>query len=488
MHCNEKQARVKIPTLPQTTRQGWGTPGVLFLLIVVVAFNLSLSAEQKPASVSYDLKVSIEPSQGSIDVHGIVAVPLETEAKTLQFGLHETFAIKKLLVNGRRAQFSFQPGDPSPIFPAAKKVSVNLPASVAPGKVQLKIEYSGRLKDIPEFGTLEDQKQAMDDQINARLVELANYSAWYPQFRVYGHPIETSLEVSLPKGWTAICSGKKVDELEKNGRSITRWSSPQDVDIVITAAPNYKRKVIPVSDGQIEIYYTQLPEEFIAREGGEIAAVISLFTEGLGSTTIPSGTVKQVFSPKRKGQGRAGIARPGLIVTSEGRMLEELAKDPKFSLLQDVAHEIAHFWWNFGAGQGDWINEAFAEYWSAVAVERIAGEQQFQNVLERYRSEVRDLSADAPSLSKVPFDGSGFVVRYYKGPLMLDSVRQTLGSDAFYGVAREFFQTYKGKSIETAEFRTFWKQKLGDNGDVIDVWLSSVGGLPEMEKSGRPSL
>jgi hypothetical protein len=88
---------------------------------------------------------------------------------------------------------------------------------------------------------------------------------------------------------------------------------------------------------------------------------MNLFTQRLGKTTIPSGTIKLVFSPKHKGQGRAGIVRPGMIVTSEGRMLEELARDPKFSLLRDLTHEIAHFWWNFGAGQGDWINETFAE-------------------------------------------------------------------------------------------------------------------------------
>jgi aminopeptidase N len=249
---------------------------------------------------------------------------------------------------------------------------------------------------------------------------------------------------------------------------------------LITAAPNYKRKVIPVPDGEVEIYYTRLPEEFIDRDGGEIAAVVNLFTERLGSTTIPSGTVKHVFSPKRKGQGRAGIARPGMIVTSEGRILEELAKDPKFSLLQDVAHEIAHFWWNFGTGQGDWINEAFAEYWSAVAVERIVSDEQFQKVLDGYRSGVQALPTDTPSLSKVPFDGSGFVVRYYKGSLMLDYLRGAMGSNQFYEAARDFFQTYKGRSIGTAEFRRFWKEKLGDKKDVLDKWLDSAGGLPEM--------
>jgi hypothetical protein len=478
------RVETKIPTSGKTG-QKWGTLGFVFLLIVILASGIVALAEEKTGPVSYDLKIRIEPAQGTIVVHGNVGVPVEAGAKTLQFALHETFAIKKLLINNRAAKFSFQTGDPNPFNPATRKVTVHLPKNVPAGKIQLELEYGGKLKEIPEFGTFPDQKQAMDDQINSRLVELANYSSWYPQFFVFGHPIESALEVSLPKGWLAICSGKKLDEQMQEGRTVTRWSSAKDTDILITAAPNLKGKIIPLVDGQIDIYYTQLPEEFIDRDGGEIEGVMNLLTGGLGSTTIPSGAVKHVFSPMRKGQGRAGIARPGMIVTSEGRMLDLLANDQKYSLLQDVAHEIGHFWWNFGAGQGDWINEAFAEYSSAFAVRQMVSEEQFQKVLERYRGEVRELPADAPSLAKVPFDGSGFVVRYYKGSLMLESIRQTMGDGAFGAAAREFFQTYKGQSIGTAEFRGFWKKQLGDKKELVDIWLDSGGGLPDVARASR---
>lgn len=458
----------------------------VFLLPVFSSFIFAQNApifgvHEKRVPVSYDLKAMIQPREGGIQVQGRIIVPVEPGAKTLQFGLHETFEIKRLRVNGRAATFSFEPGDPSPIFPATRKVLVKLPTPPSAGTIQLEIEYGGKLKEIAEFGTYEDQKHALDDQINGRMVELANYSSWYPQFFVFGHPIETMLEVSLPEGWTAICSGKKLPVQQKEGAAVTRWSSALDTDILITAAPNYRQKVIPLAGGQLEIYYTRLPEAFVEEEGREIAAVMNLFTTRLGETTIPSGIVKHVFSPKHKGQGRAGISRSGMIVTSEGLVMEELAKDPKFSLFQDIAHEIGHFWWNFGSGQGDWINEAGAEYWSALAVEQIIGKEQFQKVLDGYWSEVRDLPPDAPSLATVPFDGSGFVVRYYKGSLMLDWIRQMMGSDQFYGAARDFFQTNRGKSIGTAEFRTFWKQELGDKKDLLDAWLDSTGGLPKVE-------
>ena len=461
----------------------WSEVSPFLLSFLAVMVILPLSAEERPMPVSYDLKVTIDPELGTIAVRGTIDVPPgEPASKTVQFALHETFAIKQLSVNGHVASFSFQPAEPTPINPATRNVRVNLPSGGRPDNIHLEIEYGGRLKEIPEFGTFADQKQAMDDQINSRLVELANYSSWYPQFFVFGRPLKIALEVSLPRGWIAVCSGKKISDRTKDGRAITQWLSPNDTDILIAASPNYKRKAVHLPDAEIEIYNTQLPEEFVENEGQQVAEVMKLFSDWLGETTIPSGTVKHVYSPKRKGQGRAGIARTGMIVTSEGRILDALASDPKSSLFQDIAHEIAHFWWNFGAGQGDWVNEAFAEYFSALAVEKVLSEQQFQSVLKNYRAAVHELPPEAPSLSKVPFDGSTFVIRYYKGSLLLDHLRHVLGDDAFFRACRDFFQTYKGRSIGTADFRSFWKTRLGDQKDSLDAWLDSAGGLPQ---SGR---
>jgi len=457
-------------------------------LLLVLSFVLSLYtptlAEEKPISVSYDLMVLVDPATGTLGVRGKMEVPLESPpAREIQFALHETFAIKRLSLNGHAVSFSFKATEPTPINPATRYVLVSLPPGVQQGKIQIDIEYGGRLKDLPEFGTFPQQKLALDDQVNPRLVELANYSSWYPQFFVMGHPLEIKLQVSLPEGWVAICSGKKLEQRVEYGRSITRWSSPRDTDILIAASPNYKEKSTRLSDVAIEIYYTQMPDTFVESEIRQIADVMKLFTDRLGETTIPAGTIKHVYSPKRKGQGRAGIARPGMIVTSEGLTLKELANDPKFSLFQDIAHEIAHFWWNFGAGQGDWINEAFAEYFSVIAVQKIVSEQQSDSVLETYRKRVRELPANAPSLSTVPFDGSGFVIRYYKGSLMLDYLRHALGDGKFFQDSRDFFQAYNGKSIGTAEFRGFWNARLGDQKDALDVWLDSTGGLPQLQKA-----
>lgn len=455
--------------------QRWRIIALLLLLITPII----LQAEEQSSPPLYDLKVTIDPEAGSITVQGIVEVLVENPAASnFKFNLHETFAIKKLLVNGKQATFAYAPVESELPLAASRGVIVNLPPGLSQNRVHMDIEYGGRMKILPEFNASPDWRHSLDDQINSRMVELAGYSSWYPQF-VFGETLQVELALSLPPNWTSICSGKKLEDHVREGRALTRWSSPKDMDIVILAAPNYKEKSIRESGINLEIYYTQLPEQFVGQEGAQIGRVLKLYSTRLGEANIPSGTIKHVYSPKRKGQGKAGFARPGLIVTSEGLTREALALDPKFSLFQGIAHEIAHCWWNFGVGQGDWINEALAEYFSAIAVQELASEEEFRTILADYRKQAGELPADAPSLSTVrPMEQTSFVVRYYKGAVMLDTLRQTMGDEKFFLASREFFQTYTGKPTGTPEFRSFWKARLGGQEDLIDVWLDSRGGLP----------
>jgi len=448
------------------------------LSIVALLFFVA-AAGKSNSPPAYDLTVTIEPDAGSIAVRGTVDVPLESPAATtFKFNLHDSVTITKLLVDGKRATFTFGTVESPFPMPASRGIVVALPAGAGQNRVRMEIEYSGRLKVLPEFGATEDMLHSMDDQVNSRMVELSPLSSWYPQFG-FVQPLQVELALSLPQGWISICSGKKLEERIQDGRALTRWSSPKDTAIMILASPNYKKKSLREAGVNIDIYYTRMPEAFIAQEGTQIAGATNLYSTLLGETNIPAGTIKHIYSPKRKGQGKAGMALPGMIVTSEGLTMEALSQDPKFTMFQWIAHEIAHYWWNFGAGQGDWINEAFAEYYSAIAVQKLSSQAEFQAVMADYRKQAGELPAEAPPLATVPImEPTSFVVRYYKGSLMLDAVRQLMGDAKFFQASREFFQEYTGKPTGTPEFRTFWNARMRDHKDLVDAWLDSHGGPP----------
>jgi aminopeptidase N len=82
-------------------------------------------------------------------------------------------------------------------------------------------------------------------------------------------------------------------------------------------------------------------------------------------------------------------------------------------------------------------------------------------------------------LRKEEISASGSVVRYYKGSLMCDELKKTLGDKAFFRGAQDFFKLYRRKPAGTCDFRSFWKQRLGVQNNLLDAWLDSAGGEPK---------
>jgi hypothetical protein len=422
----------------------------------------------------YVLDVRLDPERGHLRASARVSVRLAGGASAVSFDLHETFRILDCAVDGKPARCArVDPPGPGGT-PGSRGVTAELPPGARPEVVELQIRYEGKLRDLPTWGQPGAQGPFMDDALRADRVELALYSAWYPGFG-FGPTFDVDLDLGIPRGWGVTCIGEERDRRESASETRTRWEARSVNDVVVVASPRLRSKEIATAAGRVLIHHTRLPEGFLVEEGRETERTLRLFTEILGGSS-GGRTVQHVYSPRDWGQG---YARPGLIVVSEGRVLRSLVEDPDTSFLHGHAHEAAHFWWRFGAGQGDWINETFAEYFALLAVRSIQGEDEFRKILDRERDDVRGLAADAPALAVVPFsnDGPGYTIRYHKGALMLDSFRRRLGDGVFLGACRRFYEGIEGRSAGTPEFRAHWREVLGDD-ELLSAWLDSPGSVP----------
>jgi len=109
---------------------------VIFVLALFLLASSGLLAQPQPQPIAYDLSVRIEPDAGSLAVQGSVEfIPENPAAETFQFDLHETLEIKKLVVNGKEATFTF--GSPVGPFPlaASRGVIVAIPAGVSRDRI-----------------------------------------------------------------------------------------------------------------------------------------------------------------------------------------------------------------------------------------------------------------------------------------------------------------------------------------------------------------
>jgi hypothetical protein len=90
---------------------------------------------------------------------------------------------------------------------------------------------------------------------------------------------------------------------------------------------------------------------------------------------------------------------------------------------------------------------------------------------------------------KLPFnnDPHGYTIRYFKGALMLEAFREHLGDAAFFDTGRGFYESIRGRSVGTGDFRAYWTKVLRED-DLLTSWLDSAGSVPVSGPAGAIDL
>jgi leukotriene-A4 hydrolase len=175
------------------------------------------------------------------------------------------------------------------------------------------------------------------------------------------------------------------------------------------------------------------------------------------------------------------------------------------SLVSLIAHELAHSWSGnlvTNATWSDfWLNEGFTTYIERRIVEDIYGHDRAEVEAVLGLAELRRQLAHLPEKDQVlhidlngrdPDDGMT-QIPYEKGALFLRTLEHTFGRARFDGFLRAYFDEHVFKSITTADFEVFVRDRLFRHdphaAETIDLagWLERPG-LPEVfaePKSGR---
>ena len=101
------------------------------------------------------------------------------------------------------------------------------------------------------------------NMVNANLVEIALYVAWYPKL-THVATFTFQLEADLPANFVPVVNGARGDETGAIGRRVTRWKSYGPVgDIALIAAPGLQMTASTGGGSTIEIYYDKVPKSYV---------------------------------------------------------------------------------------------------------------------------------------------------------------------------------------------------------------------------------
>ncbi|HEX6086241.1 MAG TPA: M1 family aminopeptidase [Thermoanaerobaculia bacterium] len=168
------------------------------------------------------------------------------------------------------------------------------------------------------------------------------------------------------------------------------------------------------------------------------------------------------FNIIEKNEYASGQAPPAtMFITQEAfnPLDDEASKFFSQGVNHRYAHEIAHQYWGhvvkMPSGEEQWLTESFAEYSSALLINKMKGKRAYETMINEWRR-TGSTAADAstiPTANRLRGDGAGMHranLVYNKGAYLLAVLHKQLGDEKFLTFMKSYQKTFNFKYGTTA--------------------------------------
>lgn len=398
------------------------------LLFVSLCFGTEARGEPAP---HYRIRLTLHPDEQELEAE----VWVRSAASPL-FYLHGGLHIQEARTGD--TMVSFRPDTSA----GALDYSVGIPYrldSIGSGTVYLR--YSGAIRDVVH----------QVNMISPDHVELAYYAAWYPIFT--GMPGYTyDLEIDVPSGFVTTTNGRLSGTTERDGRTITTWSSfGPSYDIALVSGPGLSTLALETGQLQVEMLYGRLSPEYMQSKMKRLSEDLDLLTASFGKPYV-QGVPRFVYAPR----AGWGYSRIPLIIVSEDYVRSQI-EQPWGDARNDhgSSHELAHFWWSIANASttDDWINEGLAEFSAFRLSESRQGKAFADTLIQEYRRHAAESQTDASIAETETSSPDRYVNRYEKTTLMLIELQNRAGRERLDAFLTSIHTRYRsGGTLTTTTF------------------------------------
>lgn len=284
------------------------------------------------------------------------------------------------------------------------------------------------------------------------------------------------VEVSAPKDFKLVTSGKTIGSSENGEIQTLHVASGPARDFYLAASPNYTE--FAQAFGEVTIRsYAPAGDQAGAEMARDVAGrAIENFSARYAP--FPYTELDIVSTPTLA----LGIEYPGMIaITSRIYDVDGDYRGAPASIYMEstVAHEVGHQWF-YGLVGGDqlddpWLDESLSQF---ITLQYYAdeygasGEQGFRNSLEGRWDQVG--RAEIPiGLPVAEYSGQEYsAIVYGRGPLFFVALRETMGQENFDAFLKEYTETLSW-GIATPEFLQSLAEThcACDLNDLFDEWV-----------------
>jgi aminopeptidase N len=415
----------------------------------------------------YDLRLQINPDKKSIKGSNTITYQVQENTKLLQIDLEPSLKILAIRQGKKNLQF----------HRIERAVFVKLSKVQKKNDVHsIEIQYEGSpivAKQAPWDGGFVWKQDTSGKPWVGVACQGVGASVWYPcKDHWSDKPDSVRLQYDVPKGLVAVGNGNlvKKEELADASRYIWKVSYPiNSYNITLNVADyrHFSDEYIAQDGQKLALDYYVLPENLEKAKKHfeqEVKKMLACYEKLFGKYPFWNDGYALVETPYLGMEHQGAIAYGNQYQMGySGNDLTGTGIQRTFDFI--IIHETGHEYWGnsiSGYDKSDmWIHEAFCTYGEALYVECLQGKEKAFTYTNGWQRIVRN---DTPIIPQ-PFsnqEGSGDM--YFKGALMLHTLRNVLDDDAkWLKIIYDFAQDFKGKITKTDEVLEYFERKMQKN-------------------------
>ena len=421
-----------------------------------------LRAERTAYDVKrYDLNITINPEQRSIKGFNEITFDVVSPTQKIQIDLFENMKVDSIIWNTKKLNYK---RDNDAVF-------IDFPEKLASkSNHKLKFYYSGNpliAKNAPWDGGFVFKKDSNGKDFIGVAVQGTGASLWYPVKDSQSDEPDNgaSIKVAVPNGLMNVSNGRFLGSQDlKNG--YTRWDwevkNPINNYTITVNIADYVHIQDKMPDLDLD-YYVLRENEAKAREHFmEVKPMMVCFQSKFGRYPFWKDGYKLVETPYLGMEHQSAVAYGNKY--KKGYMGMDLSGTGVGMFFDFITiHETGHEWFGNSITSTDiadmWIHEGFTTYSETVFIECIKG---YNDAMKYVNGQARNVRNDKPIIGQYGVNNEGSGDMYYKGSLLLNTLRHVIGDDEkWWKILYNYSETFKKKIITSETVIDYFNKASG---------------------------
>ena len=409
--------------------------------------------------LSYVLKLRVDPVAETIKGSNAIRFRMLQDGQRIQLELTPEMTIDGLTLAGKPLKYTRE----------ERTVWINFPKMLQKGQeYTVDFAYSGHPVKQGRFGCFSFDKDKEGKPWITTACEGEGASVWWPNKDQWRDEPQDGMEIdiSVPTGLMDVSNGR-FEGSQDLGDGYTEWRwhvhypiNNYDVALNIDEYQHFSGGM----HGQTSLDYYALPEDLAKAkvQFQQVPEMLNAYEHYFGEYPFDKDGYKLIEVPYAGMEHQSAVAYGNHFENGYyGRDWTGVGISPKFDFI--IIHESGHEWFGNAVTAADrsdmWIHEGWTTYMETLYVEYRWGKADALRYMGGLKPKVKNRD---PIISPRGTNTEPPEDQYFKGALMLNTLRSVIGDDAkWFADIHDFYQHFKYQTTMTEDVVGWWNERTG---------------------------